>query len=264
MSLRILALLFCLLIQTPFIVHSQEELSTKSKKAKQYYEAGEQLLQQQKIAEAKLNFQQAIDEDPDFYEAYMMMGEICEQEKNDSVAVVVYKKAVELDPDRFPAAFQILADIEYKNGWYQDAVVHYQKYLSYEGTHGASQIKAEKHLANCEFAINAMRNPVPFAPINLGQNVNTAFNEYFPCLTADNQTLLFTRLLQDTRSITGRQEDFFVSIYKEGWQSSSELGPPINTVYNEGAPTLSADGNILIFTACESIEGYGIGREGLW
>jgi outer membrane protein OmpA-like peptidoglycan-associated protein/Tfp pilus assembly protein PilF len=262
MSSRIFALIFCLLIQTPFIVQSQEELSTKSKKAKHYYEAGEQLLQQQKLTEAKLNFQQAIDEDPDFYEAYMLMGEICEEEKNDSVAVVVYKKAVELDPDRFPAAFQILADIEYNNGWYMDAVVHYQKYLSYEGTHGASQIKAEKHLANCEFAIKAMQNPVPFTPINLGQNVNTEFNEYFPCLTADNQTLLFTRLLKDTRSITGRQEDFFVSYYKDGWQQAFELGPPINTVYNEGAPTLSADGNILIFTACESLEGYGIGRDG--
>lgn len=262
LKIQAVVLFFAFLILYPLILRSQKELSTKSKKAKHYYEAGEQLLQQQKLAEAKLNFQQAIDEDPDFYEAYMLMGEICEQEKNDSAAVVVYKKAVELDPDRFPAAFQILADIEYSNGWYQDAVVHYQKYLSYEGTHGASQIKAEKHLANCEFAIKAMQNPVPFAPVNLGQNVNTEFNEYFPCLTADNQTLLFTRLLKDTRSITGRQEDFFVSYYKGGWQPVSELGPPINTVYNEGAPTLSADGNILIFTACESMEGYGIGREG--
>jgi outer membrane protein OmpA-like peptidoglycan-associated protein/tetratricopeptide (TPR) repeat protein len=262
LKIQAVVLFFAFLILYPLILRSQEELSTKSKKAKHYYEAGEQLLQQQKLTEAKLNFQQAIDEDPDFYEAYMLMGEICEQEKNDSAAVVVYKKAVELDPDRFPAAFQILADIEYNNGWYQDAVIHYQKYLSYEGTHGASQIKAEKNLANCEFALKAMRNPVPFAPINLGQNVNTEFNEYFPCLTADNQTLLFTRLLKDTRSITGRQEDFFVSYYKGGWQPASELGPPINTVYNEGAPTLSADGNILIFTACESLEGYGIGRDG--
>jgi outer membrane protein OmpA-like peptidoglycan-associated protein len=262
MSLKILAIITCLLLLTPILILSQEELSTKSKKAKHYYESGEQLLQRQKTVEAKLNFQQAIIEDPDFYEAYMLLGEIYEEENSDSAAVAVYKKALEINPDRYPPAFFILADIEYKNGWYDDAVVHYNKYLSNKDTHGASRIKAEKHLANCEFAIKAMQNPIPFNPVNLGPNVNSAFNEYFPCLTADNQTLLFTRLLKDSRSVTGRQEDFFISSFKDGWQPASELGAPINTLYNEGAPTLSADGNILIFTACESLEGYGKGREG--
>jgi outer membrane protein OmpA-like peptidoglycan-associated protein len=262
MSSKVQTLLWFLFLVTPLIVISQEELSTKSKKAKQNYQSGELLLNKQKNAEAKPYFQQAIREDSNFYEAYMLLGEIYEQEKNDTAAVIVYKKAVEINPDRFPPAFLILADLEYNNGWYHDAVIHYQKYLGSQKSHGATQIKAEKHLANCEFAIKAIQNPVPFAPVNLGPNVNTELNEYFPCLTADNQTLLFTRLLKDSRSATGRQEDFFVSTYKDGWQPAFELGAPINTLFNEGAPTLSADGNILIFTACESLEGYGPGREG--
>ncbi len=263
MRLRVHTIMFILLFLTPVFTLAQEDLSTKSKKAKKYYETGEQLLQRQKTIEAKLNFQQAITEDPNFYEAYMLLGEIYEQESNDSLAATVYKKALEINPDRYPPAFLILADIEYENGWYNDAVIHYEKYLNYKNAaHGASRIKAEKNLANCKFAVEAIQNPVPFNPVNLGQNVNTASNEYFPCLTADNQTLLFTRLLKDNRSITGRQEDFFISYFKEGWQPATDLGVPINTVYNEGAPTLSADGNILIFTACESMEGYGTDREG--
>lgn len=249
-------------ILAPSFVIAQDELSTKSKKARTWYEKGEQLLQAQKLTEAKMNFQLAIDEDPNFFEAYMLMGEIHEQEKNDTAAVVVYKKAIEIDPERYPPVFQIIADIEYSNGWYADASLHYTQFLGSQKAHGASRIKAEKNLANCEFALKAMQNPVPFTPVNLGPNVNSDLNEYFPCITADNQTLLFTRLLKDNRSVTGRQEDFFVSKNNNGWQPAVELGSPINTVYNEGAPTLSADGNILIFTACESLEGYGIGREG--
>lgn len=249
-------------VLAPSFIFAQDELSTKSKKARSWYEKGEQLLQAQKLTEAKMNFQLAIDEDPNFFEAYMLMGEIHEQEKNDTAAVVVYKKAIEIDPERYPPVFQIIADIEYSNGWYADASQHYTKFLGSQKAHGASRIKAEKNLANCEFAIRAMQNPVPFTPVNLGPNVNSDLNEYFPCITADNQTLLFTRLLKDNRSLTGRQEDFFVSKNNNGWQPAVELGSPINTVYNEGAPTLSADGNILIFTACESLEGYGIGREG--
>ncbi len=255
-------LFFIIFVLAPLFIHAQDELSTKSKKAKSAYEKGEQLLQAQKLTEAKMNFQLAIDEDPKFFEAYMLMGEIHEQEKNDSAAVIVYKKAIEIDPERYPPVFQIIADIEYGNGWYTDASLHYTRFLGSQKAHGASRIKAEKNLANCEFALKAIQIPVPFTPVNLGPNVNSDLNEYFPCITADNQTLLFTRLLKDNRSVTGRQEDFFVSVNKNGWQPAAELGSPINTIYNEGAPTLSADGNILIFTACESLEGYGIGREG--
>lgn len=259
---RIILAVLTIFFLVPDMLFSQEELSTKSKKAKNYYVRGEQLLQAQKVAEAKLNFQLALAEDDKFFEAYMLLGEVNEQEKDDSAAVSVYKKAIEIDPERYPPVFQIIAEIEYKNGWYTDAALHYTTYLGFKSAHGASRIKAEKNLANCEFAINAMQHPVPFAPVNLGANVNTELNEYFPCLTADNETLVFTRLLKDKRSITGRQEDFFVSYFRDEWQMASELGFPINTVYNEGAPTLSADGNILIFTACESLEGYGVDREG--
>ncbi len=256
-------LVICLVLS--FTGFSQEyyELSTKSKKAKKYYENGEYLLKKENIKEAKVSFLSAIEEDPEFYEAHMLMGEIYEHEENDSAAVVAYRKAIEIDQDRYPPTYFILADLEYKNGWYDSALVHFKKYLRYEGTYGKNQIKAEKYLANCEFAIEAIKNPVPFQPVNLGYNINSELNEYFPCLTADNQTLLFTRLLTNTRSVTGRQEDFFISYFiNDEWEPAVDLGPPINTIVNEGAPTLSADGNILIFTACESIDGYGARRNG--
>ena len=265
MRVRINKILFLIYLILPLAVFSQEyyELSTKSKKAKKYYENGEYLLKKENLKEAKVSFLSAIEEDPEFFEAHMLMGEIYEHEENDSAAVVAYRKAIEIDQDRYPPTYFILADLEYKNGWYDSALVHFKKYLRYEGTHGKNQIKAEKYLANCEFAIEAIKNPVPFQPVNLGYNINSELNEYFPCLTADNQTLLFTRLLTNTRSVTGTQEDFFISYYiHDEWEPATDLGPPINTIVNEGAPTLSADGNILIFTACESIDGYGARRKG--
>ena len=264
MKLINLSILFVICIIIPSSVFSQvSELSTKSKKAKKYYNNGQLLLKENSTYYAKENFKLAIKEDPEFYEAYMMLGDIYEVEHNDSAAVKYYKDAVTVNPDFYPPTFFILANLEYKNGWYEGAVDHYKAYLKYKGTHGDNRIKAEKRLANCEFAVNAMQHPVPFDPVNLGPAINTENNEYFPCLTADNHTLLFTRLLPDSRSYTGRQEDFFMSFFVDSaWQTAFEVGVPINTVFNEGAPTLSADGNILIFTACESLEGYGQNRKG--
>ena len=70
---------------------------------------------------------------------------------------------------------------------------------------------ARKNVKNCEFALNAMKNPVPFNPINMGPAINTSDDEYWPTITADGQTLMFTRQPVTHRGATVRefpQEDF--------------------------------------------------------
>ncbi|MBM3436123.1 MAG: tetratricopeptide repeat protein, partial [Bacteroidetes bacterium] len=80
---------------TPVMTFSQgEELSTKSKKAIKLYETGELLYKQENLEGARMNFQSAIEADPAFFEAYVLLGEILEQEKSDSAAVAAYKTAV--------------------------------------------------------------------------------------------------------------------------------------------------------------------------
>jgi flagellar motor protein MotB len=252
-----------LLVSSVSSIQAQTGLSTSSRKAAKAYESAEMAFRFEEYGKAERFLQDAVNADPLFFEAFVFMGELFEHTKNDLRAMEAYRKAIEIAPDRYPAAFFYLASLEFSNGLYEDALVHYEAYLSYGGGQEKNTRKAEKNVLNCRFAIEAVKNPVPFSPVNLGGNINTAANEYFPCLTADNQTLLFTRLVKDQKSFTGRQEDFFTSTWTgDGWQPARNIGPPINTPYNEGAPTLSADGNILIFTACESVNGYGPGRTG--
>ena len=244
-------------------IHGQTGLSTSSRKAIKAYESAEMAFRFEEYWKAEQLLKEAVDADTSFFEAFILLGELYEQTKADTSAIDAYRRAVELAPDKYPAAFFYLASLEVSNGMYDHALEHYEAYLSYQGTQEKNRKIAEKNVLNSRFAIEAMKNPVPFAPVNLGSNINTEANEYFPCLTADNQTLLFTRLVKDPTSFTGRQEDFYTSNWSGNkWQPATNIGPPINTVYNEGAPTLSADGNILIFTACESVNGYGPGRSG--
>lgn len=240
-----------------------QELSTDSKKAKKAFELADRAFRIQEYQQAEFQYRNAVMEDPEFVEAWIMLGELYMETKQDTSAIAAYKIALTLDSNLYPTAYYNAGRLEYRNGLYEDALLHLESYLSF----GRASQKAErdvlKWMDNCRFALHAMQNPVPFQPLNLGRSVNTQLNEYFPCLTADNQTLLFTRLLNDPNSFTGRQEDFFISVKGEGlWSPAKSIGPPINTIYNEGAPTLSADGKILIFTACESVNGYGEGREG--
>ena len=113
-----------------------------------------------------------------------------------------------------------------------------------------------------------MQNPVEFKPVNLGPNVNTERPEYFPSLTADDQTLLFTRDVIDANAVgAGHQEDIWFSQKNGGqWNLSNPISNSVNSIYNEGAPTFSADGKYVIFVGCEFGERgdfeYGEGRTG--
>ena len=121
---------------------------------------------------------------------------------------------------------------------------------------------------NCVFALNAIANQGTFSPVNLGEGVNTTNPEYFPSVTADDSTLLFTRMIEDSRAPMGtRQEDIFVSKkWKGDWSNGISISENINSAYNEGAPTFSSDGQYIIFVGCETgAKGdyeYGSGRKG--
>ncbi len=240
-----------------------QELSTTSRKAIKAFNEAEQAYRMKNNPSVEMWINFAIEADSNFFEAWILKAEFNEEMKNDSNAILAYQHALSIDSVKYPGAWFYLADLEYRNGMYEQAITHYMQYQGFSNISEKRNAEINKHIRNCEFAIESIKSPVPFEPKNLGANVNSEHNDYFPCLTADNATLLFTRLLPDERAFTGRQEDFYVSLKKEGeWTPAFEIGNPINTEYNEGAPSLSVDGNTIIFTACESINGYGEDRHG--
>ncbi len=93
-----------------------------------------------------------------------------------------------------------------------------------------------------KFRISALQNPVPFNPKRLPSTINTAFDEYFPDISADN-LLFFTRF-------TENENIYFSQKKGNNWLKAKALPPDINTGHQEGASTISPDGKTLIFTRC--------------
>jgi len=168
------------------------------------------------------------------------------------------KKATAIKPDFFTNSWYRMAQIELRIGKYADAKNDFNKYLSYPRISAPLKAKTERALINCDFALQAIKNPVDFKPENLGANVNTDADEYYPSLTIDGKTLVFTRNKKDPAQRNMPQEDFYVSNYKAGaWSMAFSAGAPLNTSQNEGAPSISADGKILFFAACDRDDGMG-------
>lgn len=215
--------------------------------------------------------EEAIAKDDNFLEAHLVAGEFAEYIYDYETAIHHYERALQINPAHSStgATYFYLANLQQAVGRYDDAIRNLDIFQRNPNANEALLSKAHEIRAECEFAKYAMSHPVDFDPINIGPGINTQYPEYFPTITVDGKTILFTRRIPDGR-VSGpkqEQEDFFISHLGEDniWQTATPMPDNINTVNNEGAPTIAPDGRTLVFVACpDNITGedYGAGRTG--
>ncbi|MCB9168968.1 MAG: PD40 domain-containing protein [Flavobacteriales bacterium] len=260
--LRTVPLLLCAL---PLMVQAQmRDYTTTDKKAIKLYESGLEEMHLQKWDAAESDLKRAAAFDDHFVEPRFALAELYDMKGKDAEAMKWYRAALQLAPRFFPNAYLHLADIEFRNQEFTSAEQHYKAYLDLENE-PVRRERAQLGMDNCAFAQRAIQQPVPFDPRNMGPNVNSPNGEYYPCVTADDATLLFTRDVPDERSPWGHQEDFYMSTRDaDGQWTEAHPVPGVTTAANEGAGTLSPDGRYIIFTACAGVDGdYGSGRKGM-
>ena len=238
------------------------QLSTKSSRAANHYYTARELYSARKEYEAIEKLLQATSADKKFIEAYLLLGEVYTELKKYDQAVAALNQAVALNPDFFPNTFFNLAYIHYQNRNFENAAKNFQVFVNREDVAETSREKARDYLLRCNFIIHALNNPVDFNPVSLGDSINSKYDEYWPSLTADEEMLVFTRqVLREptgSQSMQNKREDFYYSKkIDDTWTKASELGYPINTDMNEGAQSLSVDGRLMYFTACNRDDGYG-------
>lgn len=249
-----------MLLMLPAACRAQGEYTTKNKKAISAYEDGMQFLNMYEYGDAESSFQRAIAYDPTFIEAYILLGTVYEEQRLYEKAVENYEKSILINPGFFPNTYLNVANLELKIGQYEKAKGNYEKYLNFKNLKPAVRAQAENGIKKCDFAIEQIKNPKPFSPAPLGTGVNTSFSEYMPAITADESTLIFTRLVKSETRETGtdHQEDFYTSKWVNGnWTDAIPLSDKLNSANNEGAHTISPDGKTLFFTACNRESGVG-------
>lgn len=254
-------IMISLLAILPFAKDYSQGLHTSSNAAAKAYNEGLTLYDYLDYQSAEKNFLKAVSIDKRFYEAYMMLGELMAKQNRQSEAANYYQNAVKLDSLYYKPVFFSLATSEMNSGDYKNALVHFNVYVAQPGMSSKNLTIARTDIKNCEFAIEAIRKPVPFSPVNVGPGINTVDDEYWPSITADGQTMMFTRQPDPVTDPSFKgiiQEDFFVSVFSDKiWQNAFNAGAPLNTNQNEGAQTLSSNGKYMFFTACNRPGGMG-------
>ena len=261
----ILLLFGSLLFSALSFAQPKPEYTIAERKAIKMYEEAIEYYQKRDATNAQKILLETVNKFPQFAEARFLLAQTYLDQNQAEKALPHLEEGVKLHPEIFPEAYLILAEEKMAVSDYKSAEAAISKFIPYPKNDVKLEKRAQLILSSCIFAQRAMQHPVPFDPINLGEGVNSEMDEYYPCITADQKTLLFTRLVNDDRTDVGKQEDFYISRKDaQGLFAPAQPVMSINTVMNEGAPSLSADGNTLIFTACQTLDGqWGENRTGV-
>lgn len=198
---------------------------------------------------------EALALEPKFVDVFLSRAGIYANLKNYTASVSDFETGLKMDPvysKTYLLPYSIsLAGI----GRFQQALNTVNEFLANPALNKQSIQAGNYRKSVYEFALDhEKKHPSKdyvFAPVNLGENINSKDLEYFPSLTIDGKKMIFTR------RIAG-DEDFYESNYIDGnWYPAEPLGGKVNTNLNEGAQNISQDGQLLIFTGCNYPEGEG-------
>lgn len=239
-------LFFCLMCMVLAMTGSRVWAQKSSSKAEKKYVEAMHLINASRYPEAEKALKKLVKKEPDFARAWVTLADLQLQMSLPKEAEMAYRQAIVAKPEFSHRPYFQLGRMQMARADYAAAKPNFEAVLKFRGLPGNTMQDASLYLNQCQFAIEAMANPVDYVAYNLGDSINSELDEYLPALTADDQTLIFTR----KNGPTG--EDFFISRKNAdgNWQKASLLPPPLNSDGNEGAHCLSADGKTIYFTAC--------------
>lgn len=135
---------------------------------------------------------------------------------------------------------------------FDNAIASYRKYLKEDGSVKRDRkIEVERLIQNCQDGKLIVESPISVGVENLGEVINSSFDEYAAVVDATESMLIFTsRRPTSTGGYLDVDdkyfEDIYVSMKEDGeWQKPVGIGPAINTEGHEASIGLSADGQEL-------------------
>ncbi|MCF0068848.1 OmpA family protein [Dyadobacter sp. CY261] len=252
-------ILFCLALGIFTLQPVLSQDVTLSRTARQVYDKAQKAWQERKLPEAIELFEKVLEIEPNSYDTHLRLAQIYELQRNTDLTRKHYYKAIRLKPDapQSGPALQWTGRDHFNAQRYDSAQFYFEKALALFPVKSSLGRLAEKSLASAKFAQQAAKNPLPIDKRSMGDTVNFLGTQYFPVMTADDETLIFTGLTEN------RDENiYFTQRIKDGraadrWDVPEEISKTINTTNNEGTCTVSADGRTLVFTACNRPDGLG-------
>ena len=244
--------LFVVLFLIAFSASAQDGLCPKSqnKKAVKNYEEAAALFKSKKYNDALELIGKAIDDDPEFADAYLLQGNASLKKKDFKTMEQSFKKVMELCPDLDPEMYFQMGWLYFDYKKWKESESYFKKFLSFDKINEEHGTKAEQMLVKAKL----YAHPVPFDPKPV-QDLSTRDPEYLPYISPDNELAFFTRRFEmKVRDLLTPQsvEKFMIAHLKS--PGVFDQGVPMeepfnrNTSNNEGGASITIDNKHLFFT----------------
>lgn len=250
----IIAFVICLGLNAQAQTYNPDKIKPK---ALEQYDQAVEYLKAGEIKEAIPVLQNCLVIDSNFVDAYLSLAAAYGQLKQYTASIKLYEKARSKDNLYFKV-YQLPYSINLAGaGRFQEALEQVENFLLLPNLGDRSK-KAGQYRKRCYgFALDyASKHPdqdkYQFLPINLGDNVNSPFAEYYPNVTVTDSLLIYTRAGEHQR------EDFMESKFDgKKFGRSEAIKGDINIEPKKGAITASQDGEWILFAGQFSGQGFG-------
>ncbi|MEH6308336.1 OmpA family protein [Olivibacter sp. CPCC 100613] len=231
-----------------------QQFNPSTTKSKKLFEEAAIFLDRSDFANAASNLERLLREDSLFITARQQLADIYLRQKNYKRASLHYEVVSKLAPNLTPSTWFGLGESLLNLGSYtasKQAFIHYLQLTSSQTNQ--RKFIAQKYLADCDFSLRAQKINRQLTIRTMGNEINSEDDEYFPMLTADQSSIIFTRQKK------GGLEYIYVSQYQDSiWKQAYPIPGRVNTeLYSEGAHCISPDGKYLFFTGCNKPDGKG-------
>jgi len=253
-------LYFIILLHCSSILFAQQraDYSTDSRRAIKLYEEANLLIRRRVFDEAIELLNKAVKKDETFIEAHLKLAFCYELLRNVDAQQYHLEQVISHNEkeEKYKNVLYTLARVYFSQGKYDEARRMLERFGQYKIDHQKLEREVARLEQDLRFVEEHIRDTLNIDPRPLSDSVNAFELQYFPVLTADEEKIFFTRRLgQDF----GHDEDIYFCEKKPdgSWSAPRSISPNINTRYNEGTCTISADGRVLIFTTCSGRIGFG-------
>lgn len=224
------------------------DIGTKNKKAKKYFTAGTKFYVKQDYDNAIAQFKKAISKDKNYIEAYNLLSASYMSKGDITSSIETLRKETVIRPE-YPKAWYYLGLYEFKNEEYEKSVADLEKFLTFK-TSEVLREGANFVLPSAKFAAEAIKHPVNFNPVNMGNGINSTDLEYWPYINIEGSTFYITR------RVNGQEDFYFSKINTDStWKTAKPLEGYINTSANEGTMSVTPDDKTIYMTQCADRNG---------
>lgn len=150
-----------------------------------------------------------------------------------------------------------MGNIYFDLGNLDSSEFYYRRFLKINSSNDKYAQNAQLNLRDINFSRDAFKNPVNVNPVNMGSSINSENQEYSPAFAIDEKTIYITKRMGNLSDNRPNEDLYFAELNDESWDKVKDIGPPINTIENEGAFSISSDGNYIFFTSCSRNGGKG-------